>query len=447
MQNSSEVPKRFFQKHAITLTMFGLLAIIGLLLFSDFSKSPTIISEKIDPYVLSTKGKTLIFREKQSISVEENDQAPIFTGDKIRTLDSTATIFWPDGSITRLGEKSSIKIREMRAKTANENIQVDFSLEQGKSWSNVMKYMFGDSYFHERFNNDTALAAVRGTVFEVNLDRRYIHTIDHAVSIEDIGSHTGSTFVVAGGVFDTDTRKALVRSTIDEAWAKANSSADAIYLNERMESLKKQILGYAGQTNYMDIFLQKAGLKKTDSSLNSLLTGDATAWSQFENEMKQGKDSTKLMDIYQEFYGLGNTEKLIDTKMKLRDLIMETAPKDKKQMLLDDFTRSTLYDSWNALQTGTGNIEGLQKKLKDYIKQGADRKMIDTLQNAAQQEGIRGLDTILENTKQTIIQTLGEKNLLDEAGKGVNAATLEQINNTATEVRNSITDGLKKLTQ
>lgn len=73
--------------------------------------------------------------------------------------------------------------------------------------------------------------------------------------------------------------------------------------------------------------------------------------------------------------------------------------------------------------------------------------MIDTLQNAAQQEGIRGLDTILENTKQTIIQTLGEKNLLDEAGKGVNAATLEQINNTATEVRNSITDGLKKLTQ
>lgn len=92
---------------------------------------------------------------------------------------------------------------------------------------------------------------------------------------------------MAGGVFDTDTRKALVRSTIDEAWAKANSSADAIYLNERMESLKKQILGYAGQTNYMDIFLQKAGLKKTDSSLNSLLTGDATAWSQFENEMKQ----------------------------------------------------------------------------------------------------------------------------------------------------------------
>lgn len=86
----------------------------------------------------------------------------------------------------------------MRAKTANEDIQVDFSLEEGKSWSNVIKYLYGESYFHERFNNDTALAAVRGTIFEVNLDRKYIHTIDHAVSIEDVQSHTGSVFIVAG---------------------------------------------------------------------------------------------------------------------------------------------------------------------------------------------------------------------------------------------------------
>lgn len=74
----------------------------------------------------------------------------------------------------------------MRAETANANIQIDFSLETGKTWSNVVKYMFGESYFRERFNNDTALAAVRGTVFEVNMDKKYIHTIDHAVTIEDI---------------------------------------------------------------------------------------------------------------------------------------------------------------------------------------------------------------------------------------------------------------------
>lgn len=57
--------------------MWGLFATIGLLLYSDLSENPTIISEKIDPYVLSTKGKTLIIRDKL-ITVEENKQAPIF---------------------------------------------------------------------------------------------------------------------------------------------------------------------------------------------------------------------------------------------------------------------------------------------------------------------------------------------------------------------------------
>jgi hypothetical protein len=50
-------------------------------------------------------------------------------GDKIQTRDSLATIFWPDGSITRLGEESTIRINKIQAKTANENIQIDFSLE------------------------------------------------------------------------------------------------------------------------------------------------------------------------------------------------------------------------------------------------------------------------------------------------------------------------------
>lgn len=56
------------------------------------------------------------------------------------------------------------------------------------------------------------------------------------------------------------------------------------------------------------------------------------------------------MDIYQEFYGLKNTEKLIETKMKLRDILVATAGEEDKQTLLTDFARSTLYDSWDALE-------------------------------------------------------------------------------------------------
>lgn len=440
MHNSSGASEWFLKKHTIALIMWGLFAIIWFLLFSDFSKGPTILSETIDPYVLSTKGSTLIIRDKL-ITVKESEQKPIFVGDKIKTLDSTATIFWPDGSITRLGEKSSIKIHEMWAKTANENIHVDFSLESGKSWSNVIKYMFGDSYFHERFNNDTALAAVRWTVFEMNLDQKYIHTVDHAVSLEDIGTHTGSTFVVAGWVFDTNTRKALTKDKIDAVWNTLNHDADIIYLNERMESLKKMILENAGWTNYMEAILQKLGLRETDSSLKALLTDNQTEWMQFENKMKKWQNSSELLDIYQQFYGFQNTKELLDIKVKLRDLIIETAPTDKKQVFLDDFARSTLYDSWNPI--GTGSIEWLQKKLEEYIKQGADTNLIESLKKAASDKDLQKLNNTLEYIKDTTIETLWKRNLLEEAKKEINTENLEKINDKTTEVRNSIWDWFK----
>ncbi len=88
------------------------------------------MSEKIDPYVLSTKGSTLILRDKQLLTIEENQSGSILVDDKIKTLNSTATIFWPDGSITRLAEQSSIKVNHIQASHANEKVQVDFSLEK-----------------------------------------------------------------------------------------------------------------------------------------------------------------------------------------------------------------------------------------------------------------------------------------------------------------------------
>lgn len=305
----------------------------------------------------------------------------------------------------------------MRAKTANTGIQVDFSLETGKSWSNVIKYLFGDSYFHERFNNDTALAAVRGTVFEVNLDRKYLHTIDHGVSVQDTKDATGELLVVTDGVMSTETHQMMPRTDIDSTWNRLNHDADVIYLNGKMESLKKEIMAQAEKTNRMETLMQKIGLKKSTAPLGMLMTGDKSEWTQFEQSMKKSGDTTQLMDIYQRFYGLPNSDTLIDTKMRLRDLIIETAPTDKKKGFLDDFARSSLYDSWSTETMGTGSIQGLREKLGEYVKQGADRTLINTLEDAAKQEHIQKLNGILENTKQTIIQTLGEKNLLEEAKK------------------------------
>lgn len=446
MQNSSKISEWFFQKNTISFIMWGLLVIIWLLLFSDFSQNPTIVSDMIDPYVLSTKGETLIIRDK-TIIVKENSPEPIFLGDRIETRDSLATIFWPDGSITRLWEKSSININKMQVETASENIQIDFSLESWKSWSNVVKYMFGDSYFHERFNNDISLAAVRGTVFEINLDRKYIHAIDHAISIEDTSSHTGSMFVVAGWLLDTDTRDILIKNKIDELWNQANNDADVIYLNQRMEFLKKQILSKTGEKNYMNILLQKIGLQKTPVSLDALLTGDSNGWKEFEDTMKKWDNTQNLMNIYQQFYGLQNTKKLIDIKMKLRDLIIETAHEKQKKALLNDFARSTLYDSWSSVDMWTEVTNWLQKKLENYIQQGADKNLINALKDANEQENIIQLSNTLEEAKQTLIKNLSEKNLVEEVKKEVTIENVQKINDVADTIISNILNGLKKLTQ
>ena len=447
MQNSSETSRWFFKNHIIAIIIWGLAILIGILLFSDFSRGATILTEKIDPYVLSTKGKTLIIRDKQLLTVDENTQTSISVGDKIKTLESTATIFWPDGSITRLGEKSSIVIHEMRANSANTGIQIDFSLEQGKSWSNVVKYMFGESYFHERFNNDTSLAAVRGTVFEVNIDRKYIHTIDHAVSVQDIGNSTGSIFIVAGWVFDTETRKAMVREKIDEVWNKANTNADVMYLNERMENLNKAILETVGQKNYLHIFLEKIGIKRETLSLEWLITGDPAKWKQFETAMKAWDNKQELLDIYQQFYGLRNTHTLLDTKMKLRDMIIETAPAEQKQVFLTDFARSTLYDSWNTWSISPQTLEQLKNKLGEYIQKWADKQLIESLQNANSSTYLKNLNDTLENIKTKTIETLGKTNLLEEAKKEINIENIEKINNAAEAIKENIADGIKKFIQ
>lgn len=121
----------------------------------------------------------------------------------------------------------------------------------------------------------------------MNLDHKYIRAVDHGISVQDTENNTGGLLLVTDGIIDTETRKALSQNIIDISWDKLNRDADIIYLNERMELLKKGILGYAGETNYMEAFLRKIGLSKTDSSLNALLSGNEIEWQRFEKEMKK----------------------------------------------------------------------------------------------------------------------------------------------------------------
>ncbi len=176
------------RQHIIPVVLTFLVTIITFLLFVDVGQTQgkAITKERINPYVLSTQGKTIVKSgDGTTTTLDSQQKKNIETEDKIRTLaNSSATIFWSDGSVTRLGEKTNISVLELK-NGVNDSTQVDFSISEGKSWSNLGRTMDPDSYFKQRHDNNEKVAAVRGTIFEINVEKGYLHTESHAVTIQD----------------------------------------------------------------------------------------------------------------------------------------------------------------------------------------------------------------------------------------------------------------------
>lgn len=100
---------------------------------------------------------------------------PLHKGDKLKRDDevkvaekSRLEILFPDGTVMRLAEKSSLRMNELafNRETDQNNVKVGLSL--GKLWANVKKLKTADSSVEVKTAN--AVAGVRGTVYRVNVE-------------------------------------------------------------------------------------------------------------------------------------------------------------------------------------------------------------------------------------------------------------------------------------
>jgi hypothetical protein len=85
-------------------------------------------------------------------------------------------------------------------------------------WNTVIRTLYPGSYFEVQLpKNHGTIAGVRGTVFEINLDRNYIHSVDHSVHLTNI---LGQAVTLLPGelVEATDILKKLTQATLDRAW-------------------------------------------------------------------------------------------------------------------------------------------------------------------------------------------------------------------------------------
>ncbi|MFK7779540.1 MAG: FecR domain-containing protein [Candidatus Gracilibacteria bacterium] len=297
-----------------------IILIIVLVIFTGVLKSFYEKNIDRDSYVLLLKGKAIL----NDSLLKLNNKQKVYTGDSVRTVGKTAlaVVEWGDGSVTRLGGDTSIKIDELYVSDDAGKINIGFRLLNGKSWSNVVSFFGKDSYFKEYFRDSEA--AVRGTIFNLDLNLNYLHVIDHKVEV----SNSGKIIVVDQNkpfnirTFNFIALENFIKTLRDDAWESINSKIDI----EFFEGLKTQLNNDIDKLNsFRDIKISEVLVdsEKREELYNELLS-----------------DYQKLNFIKSE-----NIE-LFKTKLEIKDILIKLANNENKNILIN----STLYDLKDTIQ-------------------------------------------------------------------------------------------------
>ncbi|MBU2578976.1 FecR family protein [Patescibacteria group bacterium] len=116
-------------------------------------------------------------------------------GETIETNEAgLAIIHFPDGSVARLEENSSLVIEESSFDEKSESLKVRIKLKLGRVWCRVIQLVTADSFWEVKTSN--VVATVRGTSFGIE------HSEKGSSVIVDEGK-------VEGEAFDSDTNKKI----------------------------------------------------------------------------------------------------------------------------------------------------------------------------------------------------------------------------------------------
>ena len=137
--------------------------------------------------------------------VQANVGDKIVQGMIIKTGPNSIAEIRFNGSTIRINEKSSIEIKELVKNVKENKESTRFYVDNGKSNFNVTKKLMKNDEF--RVGTPTAVAAVRGTEFSVDVDKdkSIIKCISGEVAVKDASSDDSAFVIIkAGEEFVTD---------------------------------------------------------------------------------------------------------------------------------------------------------------------------------------------------------------------------------------------------
>ncbi len=312
----------------IVFVIFILSAVVWFLLFSPSNKN-------LDSSVTLKSWDAMILKSDKQINLEQNIPVLITTWDTLKTLseESLAIIKWWDGSITRLWWIWELQLEEDFVSFDKTQINIKFNLLAGKTWSNVLNYIPDESHFIQTFNDHEA--AVRGTIFDINLENDYIYVTDHAVEVtkpngDIIEVWKNKPFSIKD--WDFISLLEFIQKFKDSTWTNINKNLDKIRLEDLQVEMLKTLQAGIGFIEYENI-TKNNDIARYIKSLNT--------------EEKRNKYRELLAEYQNLHFANAQTPELLDEKIKVKQVLVELADEENKQLLI----KSSLYDLDEVFQT------------------------------------------------------------------------------------------------
>ncbi|MDQ7008793.1 MAG: FecR domain-containing protein [Candidatus Gracilibacteria bacterium] len=311
--------KKFLKEKLKNKFILIIIFIIISILFYQGYKAAELANKDTNTYIVLIKGETII--NNSSLNKEERIKLKI--KDIIITKkDSACVIEWGDGSLTRLGENSKVEIQELNVEKDLSKINLQFKLINGKTWSNVVSFLGENSYFKQNFQDIEA--AVRGTIFDVNLEKDYVYVANHEVSVQkgEEKKIISQNQAFSISTFSFIEIQKFISEIQDKTWKKINSDFDKEFLNNLKNNIFKQI-----NLDNIDEILEE------NTTYNELL-------SQYQKLNFVGADDSELFEI----------------KNKIKKSLISKASDENKKNLI----KYSIFDLKDAINTENLNLDSIK---------------------------------------------------------------------------------------
>lgn len=319
-----------------------------------------------------------------------------------KTKDSLAIIEWWDWSITRLWWNTKVKIENQFVAKNKDQVNILFRLFSGKTWSNVVTYLWEDSYFNQTYS-DTEIA-VRWTVYVVDADNDYLQVESHKVEL---------------------TNKQFGKKEVTENKQLKLSNFEFISLDDFIKFFKDKWFFELNQK------LDKEYLLKLSLEVEKRVKDFVyIVGKNIDNLTKEQREKLykTILSSYQDlnFVSLENSEKLFNLKIALKEKLIDLAPDTEKPSLLSTFSYDLKDIFKNKNFWNFEKITDILKENQKYLDYNNFTKMLENL-------GIKfdlwdSLNKLIDTFKEKVLNSANYKEFLENFSSQVNDAIIEQKN-------------------